>query len=247
MPCETLSFRAKCGSFLWIYMNFMYKRTLDIFVVPTLRLRTKLAGVMAGLLLTQFFCMDLLQQCGDIEPNPGPAKSMRQSTLRSCSDPDVSPRKRPVSPAGEKEHNIADIVKTMTDMAASLSSLNSKMDAMACDMRHLRDDFATLKGRTEELQEEVDVLKQENINLKEDNVFLKSGLDGVNRKIDDLEGRSKRNNLIFYGLNKLDGETSEECEGMLEDFITDKLELGDKILFDRVHRLNSKPNGPVIA
>ena len=158
------------------------QRKLDIFVVPTLRLSTELAGVMEDFLLTQFFCMDLLQQCGDIESNPGPPKSMRQSNIRSSSAPDASLSKRHISQAGGKDHNMADIAITMTDMAASLSSLHSKMGAMACDMRHLRDDFATLKGRTDELQEEVDVLKQENINLREDSAFLKSELEGVNRK-----------------------------------------------------------------
>ena len=34
---------------------------------------------------------------------------------------------------------------------------------------------------------------------------------------------------------------------MLKDLKTDKLELTDDIVFDRFHRLNSKPNSPVIV
>ena len=34
---------------------------------------------------------------------------------------------------------------------------------------------------------------------------------------------------------------------MLKDLITDKLDLADKIQFDRVHHLNATPNSPVVA
>eukprot|EP00745_Piridium_sociabile_P033839 TRINITY_DN5818_c0_g2_i1.p3 TRINITY_DN5818_c0_g2~~TRINITY_DN5818_c0_g2_i1.p3 ORF type:complete len:146 (+),score=28.95 TRINITY_DN5818_c0_g2_i1:598-1035(+) len=65
--------------------------------------------------------------------------------------------------------------------------------------------------------------------------------------MDDLEGRSKRNNLLFYGLPKLPNETSVNCEGMLCDLLTDKLDITDTVEFDRVHRLNAKSDSPVIA
>ena len=69
----------------------------------------------------------------------------------------------------------------------------------------------------------------------------------MDRKVDDLEGRAKRNNLIIHGLVRAEKETGEGCEGVLKDLITDRLELADDIQFDRVHRLNVMPNSPVVA
>ena len=90
-------------------------------------------------------------------------------------------------------------------------------------------------------------LKTENDRLKKQTSVIQERLDSLTIKADDLECRSKRNNVIFYGLHRPDGETGQDCEDALQDFLTDKLELSRTIDFDGVHRLNSKPNSPVIA
>ena len=96
------------------------------------------------------------------------------------------------------------------------------------------------------LREEVTVLREENEDLRTSNDNLKTKMEEVLKKTDDLECRSKRNNLIVYGLHREKNESGEECEAVLKEMIVDKLELGE-VEFDRVHRLNSKPNSPVIA
>eukprot|EP00745_Piridium_sociabile_P008655 TRINITY_DN15869_c0_g1_i3.p1 TRINITY_DN15869_c0_g1~~TRINITY_DN15869_c0_g1_i3.p1 ORF type:complete len:231 (-),score=55.02 TRINITY_DN15869_c0_g1_i3:857-1549(-) len=230
MPSEPLSFRAKCGCFQWIFINFMYRRTLAIVVIPTLRLRTKHAGVLAGLLLIQVFYMDLLQRCGDVELNPGPGPeeekrttSLRQTKLRSASTSAVSPKVRTVPPTAGREPTMSDMMKLMSEVTGSLDALNAKMDSVMDEVKQIGDDYMALRGQTDELREEVGALREENLNLRQDNTDLKIEIDSVNKKVDDLEGRSKRNNLIFYGLMKFDGETSDQCAGLLEDLITDKL------------------------
>ena len=90
-------------------------------------------------------------------------------------------------------------------------------------------------------------LKRENEALKTENENLVSKVDSLERKIDDLEGRSKRNNIIIHGYPRHAKETWQECEDWLRDTITDKLEFSDNVEFDRVHRLNSKPDSPLIA
>ena len=71
--------------------------------------------------------------------------------------------------------------------------------------------------------------------LAEENSNLKTQLHDLARKTDDLECRSKRNNLIFCGIPRADNETSQDCEGIVRDVTTDKLKLADDIEFDRVH------------
>ena len=83
--------------------------------------------------------------------------------------------------------------------------------------------------------------------LTTENNNLKTQLQDLASKTDDLECRSKWNNLIFHGIPRADNETSQDCEGIVRDLITDKLELADDTEFDRVHRLSGKPNSPVVA
>ncbi|KAL8571611.1 hypothetical protein ACOMHN_055805 [Nucella lapillus] len=42
--------------------------------INVITLRTRLTGVMAGLVLSVFFYSDLILRCGDVELNPGPTK-----------------------------------------------------------------------------------------------------------------------------------------------------------------------------
>ena len=84
--------------------------------------------------------------------------------------------------------------------------------------------------------------------MKTRNDDLMNRVEDLEKKTDDLEGRSKRNNLIFHGIPRDPSETNDECEGKIHKLLTDKLDLGgERVQFDRVHRLNMKPDSPVIA
>jgi hypothetical protein len=52
---------------------------------------------------------------------------------------------------------------------------------------------------------------------------------------------------LFHGLQREEGETQEDLELRLREVITDNCEIAEDIEFDRVHRLGSKVNAPVIA
>ena len=124
-------------------------------------------------------------------------------------------------------------------------TMTSKLDGVSADVGLLREQFAQLQVEVKGLREEVSALRLEGDELKQSNYDTRTRLDEFERKTDDLGGRSKRNNLICYELQRQEKETGADCEDMLRDFITDKLELADEIVFDRVHRLSSKPNSPV--
>ena len=88
------------------------------------------------------------------------------------------------------------------------------------------------------LHEDCAFIRQENKDLKAKNERLEKMITEMDRKVDDLEGRAKRNNLIIHGLVRAEKETGEGCEGVLKDLITDRLELADDIQFDRVPDLS---------
>lgn len=87
MPSTALDFRHVCGSFVPVFVAFMWKRAKGkaAMRVSVFTLRNRTDGAVFGLLLCYLFWGSLLQQCGDVELNPGPPKqnNMRQTRLAS--------------------------------------------------------------------------------------------------------------------------------------------------------------------
>ena len=64
----------------------------------------------------------------------------------------------------------------------------------------------------------------------------------IDNKAAELEDRSMRQNLIFFGFPEEDSETNDDCEKKLTQLILSKKLLGGNshVQFDRVHRLGRK-------
>ena len=80
-----LDFRAVCGSFMPVYVNFIAKRSKLKTATKTaiVSFKTKVDGVILGLPLSYLFWGSLLLQCGDVEQNPGPTDNIRLTRLAS--------------------------------------------------------------------------------------------------------------------------------------------------------------------
>ena len=244
--------------------------------IAMLRPRSRLHGVALGLTLVYLFWDSLILRCGDVEQNPGPTdpqvtpKETRQTTLKNRMSSSSSSSSRPASadrtgrkdsavkdsgqtpppPPTESPPWLTDIVTKLQAMETNIStlpSLHSKVSDVDSAVRDVSQQFATLQEEMLGLKQEVLNLRKQNEDLSKANASLMDRIDALERKTDDLEGRSKRNNLIFHGVHRLSGETNEDCEGVIREVLTDKLEMGPEVEFDRVHRLNSKPDSPIIA
>ena len=214
--------------------------------------------VTLGLGHATFCCQDLLLRSGSVEVNPGPPKAAPQTRQGSASrgaSVDRGVDKTQTTDAGATSGTglagtSGETVRddpSLRDIMTMLVSLNSKFDNMQSDIQEVKRSNEQMKTEIEGIKETVHDLKAENDRLRKQTTDMQERLDTLTLKADDLECRSKRNNVIFYGLHRPDGETGQDCEDALQDFLTDKLELSRTIEFDRVHRLNSKPNSPVIA
>ena len=118
---------------------------------------------------------------------------------------------------------------SLRDIMTMLVSLNSKFDNMQSDIQEVKRSNEQMKTEIEGIKETVHDLKAENDRLRKQTTDMQERLDTLTLKADDLECRSKRNNVIFYGLHRPDGETGQDCEDALQDFLTDKLELSRTI------------------
>ncbi len=239
------------------YQNFGIgtSTTMTIGQYPYPQSRILPDGIMVGLLLSLLYFGILLHRCGDIELNPGPPKTdnLRQTRLMSGSASRTSSAERRETwdnngqttrvVTGEK----SGAEPTLRDVMSMLSNMNTKFDGMKDDLKDMRESFFGLKEEVQELRDEISDLRRVNEDLKSDNVNLRKRMADIERQTDDLECRSKRNNLIIYGLPRVENETWHECEEVVQELLTDKLEMHESPQFDRVHRLSAKPNSPIVA
>ena len=231
----------------------MFKRAKEKIAMRNamLKLTGRVDGALAGLLLTYFFWGSFLLRCGDVESNPGPnppqtRESMKQTRLTSASSSGrrASVEQSTTTSQHEKDATIADV---MSMIQSFKTSMDTRFDDMKQDMQNLREDYVAMQGELKGLREDVCDLRDQNHDLQRENSYLTDRVQELERKTDDLEGRSKRSNLLFYGVPRKENETSAECERLVKDIVTDRLELSPDIDFDRVHRVNSKPDSPIIA
>eukprot|EP00745_Piridium_sociabile_P007047 TRINITY_DN14532_c0_g1_i1.p1 TRINITY_DN14532_c0_g1~~TRINITY_DN14532_c0_g1_i1.p1 ORF type:complete len:424 (+),score=72.50 TRINITY_DN14532_c0_g1_i1:185-1456(+) len=343
MPSSPLAFRSTCGCFVGVFIAFMFRRAERKAKLrcPTLKARSRLHGVMVGLVLTVIYFSNLLMLCGDIESNPGPPPKLtkladsRQTRLTSCRDssrmsldssaadhgdsaqidkqqkvdnlrqtrlkssggsgggssaspassspsrsstsdveqnpgpsrPDQTKQSRRMTSSGRMASldrtdstsgngqstppspspDPPTLMDVMTKLTSIENTMNCKFDNVEQRMAGLSEQFEALKGDVKGLRDEVGVLRQKNEDLVKENAELTDKMDVLERKTDDLEGRSKRKNLIFYGIPRHSNVTHEDCEGIIQDLLTDKLDITKEVEFDRVHRLNGKSDSPIIA
>ena len=65
----------------------------------------------------------------------------------------------------------------------------------------------------------------------------------VEKKLTNLEDRSRRNNLRIEGAAEENGETWDDCEQKVKEIFMDELELDNYIIIGRTHRAKKNKYG----
>ena len=124
-------------------------------------------------------------------------------------------------------------VKVLSKMSELEANINSKFDV--------------LKKEVETMQMEIDALQHDNDELRLTCDVLNMKVGVLEQRADDQEARSKRNNLLFFGLKRDENESAQASEDKVKTLIKEKLGMTEEIVFDRVHRLGGKPGAPLIG
>jgi len=180
-------------------------------------------------LVTAAVLVSLLLLCGDVESNPGPGPNHRNTST-------VSPNQR-----------------TLPEMTSSSKTQNSAespslLDVMSI-LREIKTDIADVKADHRVFNDRLTDLEVENRRLRDQNDGLYQQMQNTETMLEDLQGRSRRNNLIFYNVPESGrDESGWDCEERVKDILTHEMGLKYDIPFDRVHRLNTKTSPrPIIA
>jgi chromosome segregation ATPase len=215
-----------------------------------LRCRTRKEAVMVGLVLTVFLTSDLLMRAGNVESNPGPGEKEGARTVqtrltaaggRSAS---AGADRRCSASKATAEPTMGDLMAKLTSME---SSMNNSFEQVRADLHAMKGEVLELQAEVQEWKEKVSDLERETAELKYENEALAERVSKLEDKTDDLEGRSRRNNILVHGLDRVEGETAESLELRLTELFTDKLDFAETVEMDRVHRLGSKAKSPIIA
>ena len=249
MPASTLAFRATCGAFHPVLMRILEKkvRLFQLMRMNTTRLSSRSEGVLFGCTLVYLFWGSLLLQCGDIELNPGPsdnsagAKGTRTRSVTGNGPPGNS-KTNP-----DAEPTLRDVVAILAKMSDDNQKTSSNVETVKNDVADIKEQQAKMIEDVEALKDDVENLMRENQELRTDRDALMQRVLSLEKKTDDLEGRSKRNNIIVYGIPKDNGENTAKCEEILNNVCKNDLRLTEEIPFDRVHRLSNKADSPIIA
>lgn len=134
----------------------------------------------------------------------------------------------------ELDTKVTHIETRVTDVENSCSFINDKHEKQTNELKHAQTEVKNLQSSCKDLEE----------NMKS----LKSEKDGMRTKLIDLESRSMRENLMFYGIQEV---PSENCEHLVKQFCDEKLSIdASSMIFDRVHRVGGestrKPR-PIVA
>ena len=101
----------------------------------------------------------------------------------------------------------------------------------------LEEKVAKAEEKVEKLQEQIHELWDYQVDLER--------LEFTERKIIELEDRSRTNNRGIDGITEKKNETWDECEQEVQSLIKDKLGIAENIVIERAHQIKKEKNGTV--
>ena len=112
--------------------------------------------------------------------------------------------------------------------------LSAYMDSVNTRIDNLMKDVQSVKSSLEFTQAQVEELITSDLRVKE----VKVQIEDLGNKLDDLENRSRRNNLRFEGIPESPNETWGESESKIKHLISSQMpEVGNDFVIERAHRV----------
>ena len=122
----------------------------------------------------------------------------------------------------------------LLDIQKSVNRLDKKFEKMEKSISGLKRENKELRKKNEELTDNVKELRNHVSDLSKQNKELFN-------KYENLEGHSRRQNLKFYNIQEDKGETWDETERKVRNYVQNELGLDcAEINIERAHRLQAK-------
>jgi ribA/ribD-fused uncharacterized protein len=121
-----------------------------------------------------------------------------------------------------------------------LSEINGTVKMIDKRLDELSETVEDSSKKLNDVFNELKQLKAENSNLKASNYALKREVDTLKNQFIYLEAQSRRNNLLFDGVEESGEVTWQDCENNLLNKLRECLPHITDLNFERVHRIGNK-------
>ncbi|KAJ1084298.1 hypothetical protein NDU88_004450 [Pleurodeles waltl] len=165
----------------------------------------------------------------------------------------VTPTPWSQNPTPQGKENMDKLDTILKEIRDSRQAIENRLDMITTDMNIMKDDQAKLSDRLKQTESTVaDILPTHNDN-KNAIVKLQQQMEDLQERIEDAEGRSRRNNIRIIGLpeGKEGNNPTQYIETWLQSIAKDKL--STHFVVERAHRIPGRkpipraPARPVIA
>ena len=181
---------------------------------------------------------------------PQPPEKISKSALpRSASSPSLP------QPVFDRQPVLEDF-NAMLEHA--INALTSRFDSMELRLMRVFDErLERFEARMFDAERRADMLEFELKKRQEECVAKEEKIDNLSRQVtelrekaDDHEQYQRRSNIRISGLPEKDRETIEECEKVVQNFLSKELQIEETIKISIAHRLGRKKTGetrPIIC
>ncbi|KAK3106878.1 hypothetical protein FSP39_001866 [Pinctada imbricata] len=144
----------------------------------------------------------------------------------------------------ETKRVVAELQRSHAENVSYLNGYNNLFDGLKDDITDLRENHRNVKASATQAESAVAELKTTMV------AEIECSRDEIREDILDLQCRSMRDNLLFYGIPEKDDEDAEDT---IVTFISGRMKIGTNIAFERVHRMGRKPDNaqrrprPIVA
>ena len=134
----------------------------------------------------------------------------------------------------EEVKNIKEFLKKIDGKLECLAELKEEISSVAKNVEKIWQKVETIEKRCDRMEEKVN-------RLEESDKKCQDMLRKLEERSIDLEARSRRNNLMFYGVRE--GE-KEDCEVVIKRILSDSCQIRD-VVIERAHRTGKgSPGNP---
>lgn len=147
------------------------------------------------------------------------------------------------------------------DIILKVDALSEKLkilDSISVTVNELKRDMNTIQERVSDVEKSQNFINtqfEENkvavMNVERDLNNIKQAVDSaitcnksLSDDIVDLQARSMRDNLLFFGIDEAaDNDVNENCIEAVQKFCAEKLEIDDTLVLERAHRIGKRKQG----
>ena len=139
----------------------------------------------------------------------------------------------------KQQKNLLNLISGNFEMTmAEIKKVQSDINELKTSLEHtetvLEEKVAKTEEKVEKLQEQINELWDYQVDYER--------LEFTQRKIVELEDRSRRNKLPIDWITEKENETWDECEQKVQSLIKDKLGMAENIVIERAHQIKEKGN-----